>query len=126
MRRTALYLGGLLLATGASLAMAGPAAAADNCRRDCDRGDAVAVVRQVERPVVIFSEDDDCYYERGSGLRISSFEDDGYYVRGGGYRPYHRFGASSFGDFEDNNIISQSNNQSGFINTNLQLAGIFD
>ncbi|WP_328476837.1 hypothetical protein OHA21_22945 [Actinoplanes sp. NBC_00393] len=60
MRRTALFLGGFLLASGASLALAGPAQAADSgCKRaSCGSSSGLAVVHSAPRPTILV--DDDC------------------------------------------------------------------
>ena len=76
MRRTALYLGGLLLATGASLAMAGPASAAPS--GGCCGNDDVVYVQ---------SNDDDCCYGNSLAYDYDDCDDDGVvYVAGNRHR----------------------------------------
>ncbi|MBB2944035.1 hypothetical protein FB565_003764 [Actinoplanes lutulentus] len=77
MRRTALFLGGLFLATGASLALAGPAQAHDgNCKKD--HGNAASI---------------SSHGDRGSAASIGTKGDRGYAA------------AASLGDDDDTNVI---------------------
>ncbi|MEU4422354.1 hypothetical protein AB0F81_17140 [Actinoplanes sp. NPDC024001] len=102
MRRTALFLGGLFLATGASLALAGPASAADTgCRKPCNSGGGLAVVHSAPRPIILDVEDDDCYYPSGY---LSSYSNGGGYVHGlsGGYGG----GDTNVGLLNGSNILS--------------------
>jgi hypothetical protein len=101
MRRTALYLGGLLLATGASLALAGPASAAPSghgCCRDDD-----------EQILVVSSADDDYYCDDDDA--------DVLVLGGNGHRrPYkkHWFGGGGHDGISQYN----STDQVGLVNLN--------
>jgi hypothetical protein len=86
MRRTALFLGGLFLATGASLALAGPASAAEaGCGKSCNNGGGLAVVHSAPQPIYVLDADDECYY---GNSYVSSYGHGGHgYAHGlsGGY-----------------------------------------
>ncbi|WP_328476839.1 hypothetical protein OHA21_22950 [Actinoplanes sp. NBC_00393] len=93
MRRTALFLGGFLLASGASLALAGPAQAADSgCKRtSCGSSSGLAVVHSAPRPTILV-DDDNCddvlvYSNRHRSNRILVADDyyGGLSGLGGGY-----------------------------------------
>ena len=90
MRRTALFLGGFILASGASLALAGPAQAADTCKKSCGSSSGYAVVHSAPRPTILV-DDDDCddvlVYSNGyRGYRNNRIlvADSGYYGGFGG------------------------------------------
>ncbi|MEV6300413.1 hypothetical protein AB0M02_13490 [Actinoplanes sp. NPDC051861] len=103
MRRTALYLGGLLLATGASLAMAGPATAAPSggC---CGYDDEVVYVQS----------DNDCCYDNGGIYDYDDCNDDVVYVNsnrrnriyGGGTRVINtgQYSVGNSGYLSGNNV----------------------
>ncbi|WP_433825346.1 hypothetical protein ACQP2E_24865 [Actinoplanes sp. CA-015351] len=115
MRRTALFLGGLFLATGASLALAGPAQAHDgNCKKDRgnaasvlstngDRGYAAAAasLRDGDHPDVIIIDNDRYYPGRYYGGYNSSYWlglGFDFHVGGGSsYYPGYGYGGWGFG-----------------------------
>ncbi|WP_328476835.1 hypothetical protein OHA21_22940 [Actinoplanes sp. NBC_00393] len=85
MRRTALFLGGLVLASGASLALAGSAQAADSGCKSCGSSSGYAVVHSAPRPTILV-DDDDCddvlvYSNRYRSSRVLAAGN----YRGGGF-----------------------------------------
>ena len=111
MRRTALFLGGLFLATGASLALAGPAQAHDgNCKKDHGYAAAAASIDSGVRgdrighedhPDVIIVNNDRYYPGRYYGGYNSSYWlglGFNFQVGGGGsYYPGYGYGGWGFG-----------------------------
>ena len=105
MRRTALFLGGFLLASGASLALAGPAQAADSyCKKSCGSSSGYAVVHSAPRPTILV-DDDDCddvlVYSNGyRNNRVLVAGGGGYYGGGlsSGYGGYVRSDIDVDGD----------------------------
>ncbi|BBH71231.1 hypothetical protein ACTI_79160 [Actinoplanes sp. OR16] len=104
MRRTALFLGGVLLATGASLALAGPAQASDvKCNKD--HGGYAASVADIDsgdHPDVVIINNDDRYYPgRYYGGYNSSYwlglGFNFYGGVGGSYYPGYGYGSWGFG-----------------------------